>query len=267
MVSGNRLHGPLGPMRRLVGPMGCCRGILGWNGTTRYEIANAGAPGAAEMSRVSVFRVDTVGINSTNVVMARGTIGAAATSGWEHRVLNAGDMVQWAVINTALATILSPGYAIVAGDQNKIIISFMTLDATVAQLLKAFHAPGGVVTELGAPGTACVGYTPAVATDDFAIGCRPTSGTPAGPCDDLTLIAQAGSDTNVWTAVEMQAIVDNILANCGRIETAVPGETFRFNANDVEPPANWVGDAGGTAVLLGAVQASVARVRFVPVYQ
>jgi hypothetical protein len=258
----DRALGLLGPRKRLLASRGCCVGIRGWNSTTRYEITNGGAGGSSEMSRVMVFRVDTLPA-VFQIIVGRGTIGGAG-SGWEGRV-SSGARIQWIVV-TAAATATAPEAQLVAGHVGQVIIAFCTL-SVIGGRFKAFWTPGGTVTEVGAPGTAVAAYTPSVATEDYTMGARSSGGVATLPCVDLTLISMAGADATVWTTPQMQAIADDVRANCGRIQTATPGETFRFNADDVFPPANWAGDAGGTATILGATQSLVVRTKFNPVYQ
>lgn len=242
-------------------PCGVC--VDGFNNTTRYEdLAAASAPGAAVMSRVTVFRILALP-TATQSIMSR--VLTSAPRGWDVRGA-AGPIVNMFVVNAALGGVASPNFVPVAGNVGKTMVLFHTADATTAQLLKAFSGAGGTIAEIGAPGTALVGYTGPNVADHFAIG---NSNAPTGntrPFAWGSVFAVAGSDTTAWSVAQMQAILDDVRANCGRITVATPGEAFRYNAPDVFPPNTWPAAAGATLTLQGATQSLVVRTRCAPVF-
>ena len=256
-----RLQGPLGPQRRLRPAAGCAVCIDGFNSTARCEITNGGPAGAFEMSRVSVFRTDAT-IAATGGM--HGRFNSGAPRGWTCRGSSGASRFEMAVVNAAVVLAVSPAYAIGAGHVGRVSVVFHTLESVVAQRLRAFSGDGGTVAEIGAPGTAVLGYTGPAGSDDFEIGNENPTAT--RPMTWGAVLACAGSDTLAWSTAQMQAILDNIRANCGRITTAVPSETFRFNAPDCFPPASWVGASGGTASVQGSDTSLIVRERFKPIF-
>lgn len=252
----DRLQGPLGPRRRLLSPSGCGACIAGFNGSTRYEMADSGPAGSTTMSRVVAYRLDVL----TGVAAVFHQRFRATVRGWRQTWLGANGP-SFGVITAAIALASSPTFVHAAADVGKVWFHFGTFDGAA---VRAFRTSARVVSEVGG-GTLAIGYTMPSAVDDYAIGAQGTSDGAAQPLTGAAVLGTAGSDTAQWTLAEMQAIVDDAIANCGRIG-AVPGESFRWLARDVVPPAAWTGQSGGTLTLLGAVQAQVVRQKFQPVY-
>lgn len=232
-------------------------GINGWNGTARYEEANAGPPGTTTMSRVVVFRL--TGITGGNQsLIGRGSEPTAAR-GWVIDI-NASTTLRGIVTSVTPAAVVTPTYTLVAGDVDKILVLFLVLAAGTVRL---YQQTATVVAEIGT-GTACVGYTAPAAGDDFMIGNNQAVNRPAA---QTRILSAAGSDTAAWTLPEMQAIADSIRANAGRIETATPSEIFRYNANDVTPPGTWTADAGSNLAAAGSDTGLLNKVSFTPVFR
>lgn len=238
------------------GPIVAAVGVLGWNGTARYEIANTGNAGGSSMSIGAVFRLISVP-TANGVYFSYGGEPAAGARGYCLDYTSAGAF-RWVTTNGTPAGIPSATYTAVAGDVGKVFCFFGTHDNAN---VKAFQRTAGTVAQIGA-NVAAVGFTGAAGTDDMMIGNDQNATRPATRISIVAIFAAIGT---VWTTPQMQAISDEV-ASRGTVLTAVPGETFRYLSTAVTPPGAWAPTAGAhTLATAGANTALITKESFAAV--